>query len=288
MLARHSIVAGHFYPADAEGCRRSILECTRRSAAPALLPGQRLGGVVPHAGWMCSGHVAAGVFQALAEGGAADTVVLFSAVHRWAGAQAAVFSRGAWETPMGSVLVDEALAAAVLAAGAQFVDAPEAHTDEHSLEVQAPFVRHFFPNARILPVMIPPNRDAVPSGDAVGGVLAGRPGRYLVVGTSDLTHYGPGYGFTPQGVGPQGLAWARNVNDRRMIDLILAMSAESVVAEAKTHGNACGAGAIAATIAAVRRIGADRACLVEQTTSREVLKSSSADAVGYAGVVFGK
>lgn len=242
---------------------------------------------MPHAGWICSGHVAAGVFRALAECAAPEVVVLFGAVHRWPGDRAAVDREGAWMTPLGAVPIATELADGLLANDRLFEDAPAAHAGEHSLEVQAPLVRHFFPQAEILPILVPANSLAVEIGRAVGEMLLARSTSAVVVGTSDLTHYGPGYRFTPHGVGEAGLHWAREVNDRRMIDLIASLAEGEIVREAETHLNACGGGAIAATIAATCRLGGSRAVVVEHTTSQLVLRRASADAVGYVGVVFG-
>ena len=115
-------------------------------------------------------------------------------------------------------------------------------------------------------------------------------GDVAFVGSTDLTHYGPGYGFTPSGMGLKGLVWAKDVNDRRMIKLILAMQDDKIVEEAEANQNACGAGAIAAAIAASKAYGATRATLLEHTTSFEVLRElyeePMRDAVGYAAVAF--
>ena len=111
-----------------------------------------------------------------------------------------------------------------------------------------------------------------------------------MVGTTDLTHYGPRYGFTPKGVDAEAMAWAKNDNDRRFIDLVLEMKAGELVPEAATHRNACNSGAAAATISAVKALGATTGVLLEHTTSREVLggemSSGEPDSVGYAGFVF--
>ena len=127
-------------------------------------------------------------------------------------------------------------------------------------------------------------------GQAVGRTCQTYGVKAVFIGSTDLTHYGPSYGFTPEGVGPAGLSWAKQVNDRRMIDLILALGEGDVVKEAAANHSACGAGAIAATMAAVRAFGATRATLIEHTTSYEVLSElynePMRDAVGYAAIVF--
>jgi len=110
-----------------------------------------------------------------------------------------------------------------------------------------------------------------------------------VVGSTDLTHYGPQYGFTPGGVGSTGLEWAKD-NDRRVLKLIESMRADQIVEETASRMNACGGGAIAATIAAASAMGATRGICLEYTTSAEIMAAKqlgrSDDAVGYASVVF--
>ena len=143
------------------------------------------------------------------------------------------------------------------------------------------------PDSKFLPILVPPVETAVEIGDAVAGTVAAYGSNAVFVGSTDLTHYGPGYGMTSHGQGPEGIAWAKEVNDRRMIDLMVNLEADGVVPEASEHGNACGAGAIAATIAAVKHLGATRGVLLAHTSSAEVMRSPGAqDAVGYAGVVF--
>ncbi len=295
MHVRQPVVAGHFYPASPGECRAELDRCLDRARqlaatadAPRLFP---VGGIVPHAGWVCSGAVAAGVIAALADRPGLQTVVIFGAVHRHGTAAACVFGRGVWRTPLGDVPVDEPLAAEALAAGSTLVEDPGAHLAEHSIEVQLPFIQVLAPQARLLPVMVRPTHQACEAGRAVA-VAAARLGRTAVyLGSTDLTHYGPRYAFTPRGTGPEALAWASQVNDRRLIDLVLSLQAERIVEETRTHQNACGGGAVAAAVAASVAAGAVTACLLCHTTSREVLGERygpMSDAVGYAGILLGR
>jgi hypothetical protein len=93
------------------------------------------------------------------------------------------------------------------------------------------------------------------------------------------------------GVGPAALQWVRDENDRGMMDLMVRLDAEAVVPAAQQHMNACGAGAIAATMAAARELGAARGCVIQYTTSYDVMRETMGRtdyqaAVGYGGVVF--
>ena len=284
---RQPVVAGRFYPGDRTSCVRMIEQCL--PAEPISdIPERIVAGLVPHAGWIFSGAVAARVLAAIHAQGAPETFVLLSAMHGWGASRAAVYARGCWATPLGQVEVDEELAAAVLeASDGLLVNSPEGHSSEHSAEVQVPFIQHLFPEAKILPILIPADEDAVRAGEVIGQAVGAAQRPIVVVGTTDLPHYGAAYyGFAPAGTGERALEWAR-ANDERVINLILAMRAEEIVAETTTHHNACGGGAVAGTVAAARTLGAEKGYLLEYTTSYHVMPQGPAtDFVGYAGIVF--
>lgn len=291
MSVRSPAVAGSFYPA-AEGACREQLDRHRRDCVSAPVDGgEVVGGIVPHAGWMCSGTVAASVFAAM-QSAPPETIVLFGAVHRPVRHRACIFGAGEWETPLGPVPIDEAFAAAVVERGNDAVIDDDAHALEHSIEVEVPMIRHFIPNAKLLPIMTPPHVKAYEVGAWAAEAAAALGCRAAFVASTDLTHYGPRYGFTPQGVGRAAIEWARNVNDQRMIERMLALDAESIVPEAAAHMNACGSGAVAATLAACRAAGATRGTLLKHTNSAETLAdlfgADFDDAVGYAGIVFSR
>jgi hypothetical protein len=201
-----------------------------------------------------------------------------------------MFGSGRWETPLGPVEVDARLAERILGHTNLITDDPYAHESEHSIEVQVPFVKHLFPDARILPIMVPASDRAHEVGQAVARTLASYNYNAAVVGTTDLTHYGPSYGLVAHGVGPNGNAWAKVVNDQRFIDLVCRLRVTELVPEAVTHKNACSSGAAAATLGAALDLAAREALLLEHTTSGEILTRSTGqtphDSVGYAGVIF--
>jgi AmmeMemoRadiSam system protein B len=284
---RQTAVAGGFYPDDRTSCVRQIEQCLPAEPSPDV-PDTIVAGLVPHAGWVYSGAVAAKVFAAINAQEAPETFVLLSAVHRWGTSRPAVYASGSWDTPLGEVEVDEELATAMLEAGdGLLVNSPEAHSDEHSVEVQVPFIRYLFPEAKILPILLSPDANAVRAGEVIGQVVSAAQKPAVVVGTTDLTHYGRTYyGFAPVGTGEPALEWAR-ANDERVINLILDMRAEEIVAETDAHRNACGGGAIAGTVAAARALGAEKGHLLEYTTSYHAIpRGPATDFVGYAAIVF--
>ena len=296
MMIREPVVAGRFYPSDPDRCRVELLSLLNAADADNVaevsspLGERRFGGLVPHAGWAYSGAVAAKVFRSLAAQSAPSVVILFGGVHRYRGREAALFGQGRWQTPLGPIQIESRLAERILGHTNLIVEDPYAHEDEHSIEVQLPFIKHLFPDANILPIMAPCVKSAPEIGEAVARTLQAYDYDALVVGTTDLTHYGPHYGFIPVGVGAEANAWAKNVNDRRFIDLACRLRSEELVAEASSNKNACSSGAAAATIAAVTALGATDGVLLAHTSSSEVVAGRTMedvnDSVGYAGIVF--
>jgi len=290
MRIRPAVHAGSFYDASPAACRRHVEQLLASVELPGDLPARRFGGLVPHAGWVYSGRLAAMTFKALLAGGDVETVVLFGADHTGAVRMGEVWADGAWQTPLGQAAVDEGLAAALLA-GCELLRAnPAAHAHEHSLEVQAPILQTLAPAAKIVPIAVPPTEQAVAIGQAVGRTLASQAaGRACVVGSTDLTHHGGHFGHSG-GHGEKSESFAR-ANDRRMLDLIEAMNAAAVVPEAMRRHNACGAGAIAAAIAATHEMGASAGRVLAYTNSYEIVHEQAPHdlddtTVGYASVIF--
>lgn len=291
MIVREPAVAGAFYAASPQSCREHLGQLIPRELDTSVLPEKILGGIAPHAGWLFSGRVCGTVFAAIAARAQPATFVLFGATHRRIRKSAVLFAEGAWETPLGLAHIDARLAERVLGSTSLIEDDAYPHEDEHSIEVQVPFVQYLFPQARILPILVDPSSRAVEVGQAVARTVQISGADVAYVGSTDLTHYGPNYGFLPEGEGEPGLHWAKDVNDRRLIELMRLLKAEDVVREVAEHRNACGAGAIAATLAACRLAGAQKGVLLSHVSSHEVALSlqqnASQDAVGYAGLVFG-
>jgi hypothetical protein len=289
MNIRHPVVAGAFYEAAASSCEHHAQRLLGAVKLPSTLPQPLYGGLVPHAGWAYSGLLAATTFQALAAQGPLETVVLLGADHTGSARQGEVFDSGVWRTPAGEVQVDGELARALIAADPLLRSNPQAHSQEHSLEVQVPILQAINPNVKIVPIGVPPAQIATAIGRAIGRVLAQKFPKAVVVGSTDLTHHGGHFG-SPGGRGRAGAAWTA-ANDRRMLDLIEAMNADEVIREADEHFNACGAGAIAATIAATRELGAAKGITLEYTNSYQIVHARYPDdpddtTVGYASVVF--
>ena len=291
MQTRKPIVAGQFYPGQHGSCVAEIDECLAARTLSELLPETIVAGIVPHAGWAFSGSLAALVFSAIKQQHEkVHTFVIFGATHGYFGQSLAVYGAGSWITPLGEVAIDEELADAVLDSAVAVSDSM-AHRSEHSIEVQVPFIQYLFTGAQILPILVPPTEQAVAFGTSVGDVISRDERKKVVcIGSTDLTHYGPRYGFTPMGTGAKALQWADSVNDQKFIDLALKLEPQSLLTSAAENCNACGAGAAAAAVAVAKKLGRTEGLLLGHTNSNEVMLrkmgTTSADSVGYAAIVF--
>ena len=285
---RRPVAAGKFYPADPARCR-AVAEALVAFPGKAPEAGQRLGGIIPHAGWICSGAIAGQVLGALGSGAAPEVVVVFGAVHTPIEIHvAALDSHEAWASPAGQSEVAGDLVEALRHSSDLFAVDDRLHDREHAVEVELPLIRAVWPHVRLLPVEVQVNDDAPAVGLRVAREVLQKGLRPVFLASSDLTHYGPGYGFAPAGVGIAGLEWAKE-NDRRLLRLVGSFDIDQIVPEVRGHHNACGAGAIAAMLAACREAGARSARVLRHASSYETLSGvvpqSAVDAVGYAGVI---
>lgn len=281
-----------FYPHEAEACRAEAASYLRAATSA----GERswLGALVPHAGWICSGAIAGEAIATLAKrsaGEAVDVVVVFGAVHTALPARyAALDSHPRWWMPFGEARQATEVGRRLGERRESFVVDDRFHVREHAVEVELPLVQLAFPDAAVLPIEVPLIEPAARIGRETAQTISAAGLKAVFLASSDLTHYGPGYGFAPAGVGLAGLEWAKD-NDRRVLDLILAVKAEAVVPEVMQRMNACGGGAIAAMVAACGELGATESRLLRHANSYEtlmgVVEQRPEDAVGYAGMVIG-
>jgi AmmeMemoRadiSam system protein B len=218
------------------------------------------------------------------------TFVIFGAAHGYLGQPPAIYDKGSWSTPLGDIAIDEGLAGAILESKTAISDR-DAHDSEHSMEVQVPFIQYLFPDAQIVPILTPPSEQAIRLGEIVASLISSDDERKIIcLGSTDLTHYGPRYGFVPMGAGKEGLKWATEVNDKQFIDFALSLQPEKMLESAAENYNACGGGAAAAAVAAAKALGKTKGILLAHTNSNEIMLrkmgATSRESVGYAAIVF--
>ncbi len=290
METRKAAVAGQFYPDDSAQCLVEIEQLLIDSSLPDNLPTVIDSGIVPHAGWSFSGALAASVFRAIKQQNkTVDTFILFAAGHYYSGTHPVITSSDIWSTPLGDMQVDVALRDIVAKETSAFCDIA-AHKYEHSIEVQLPFIQHLFGDVLILPVVVGPHSSALAFGEQVAEIGSSLDKKIVCIGSTDLTHYGEQYDFTPAGAEASGRDWAEQVNDKLFIDDALKMDPSALLGDSLEKSNSCGPGAAAAALSYAIARGKTSGCLIGYTNSYRVMMQNmmtqSESSVGYAGLVF--
>ena len=273
-VLRRAAVAGSWYPGTAAAIAEEV-DAYLAAAGPVSVVGRLVAILSPHAGLRYSGPVAArgyALLRAPAAGpgrGAGElTVVLVGPSHRAAFDGVALHARGAWETPLGRAPIDEELSQALLDADPVVFDDPDVHRDEHSLEMQMPFLQRLVPGLRIVPMLMgTQSRDEVLSlAAALTTALGGRGA--LLVASSDLSHYQP--------------ASVANRADAEVVAQVGRFDEAALMARLETHHNvACGGGPLVAVMKAARALGADRATVLKYGDSGDVGERDKSHVVGY-------
>jgi AmmeMemoRadiSam system protein B len=266
-----------WYPGDERSCREEIENFV---AGVSLLPERTkvFGGIVPHAGWYFSGKLTARVFYLASKLAQPQVVAVFGG-HLGGTSPPLLVMDDAWETPLGDI----PLAQEFYEPLKQRLTLKEEYPGDNTIEVQLPMVKYFFPKARVLALRGPHSAKAVELGEAVAAVAQELKVSLLAFGSTDLTHYGPNYGWAPKGFGPGAVKWVKEVNDRRFIDETLKLDAAGMLRAAAEDQSACSAGGAVAAVAAARKLGAAKAQLVNYYTSYDIMPGDSF--VGYMGVV---
>ena len=286
---RNAVVAGQFYSAGEQHLRQQLEDCFLEKRGYGKLPviqktiGTLRGLVVPHAGFIYSGAIASHAYGRLAEQGFADTFIILGPNHTGMGSGVSVMTQGAWKTPLGIVPIDESLAES-LVTGIIDQDA-SAHTYEHSIEVQLPFLQ-FLAQSRsfsFVPLcLMMQDEDTVQDiGEILTKAIQRSKKRVILIASSDFSHAGFNYRSTP----PPGMRvdeYAKQ-QDTIAIKEILALNPPGLIKTVEQHDiTMCGSGPVAAMLLAAKNLGASRAELLKYGTSYEVHPGSSC--VGYGAV----
>ena len=256
-------VAGQFYPGNAAELKHQLEDMLPQAEEMAVL-----GGIVPHAGYIYSGRVAGEVYSRLPK---RETYVILGPNHHGLGSPVAL-SRDSWRTPLGVVQPDLELAEAL---AGTIIDQDEvAHLQEHSIEVQIPFLQSRFQDFKILPISMgmQDEETAVEVGKELARAIRKLKRNCTVIASSDFTHYEP-----------QEIA---RKTDAQLIEAILNMDVPELYARVyRYNATACGYGPIAATITAAAALGATSGKLLRYATSGDV-SGDYGQVVGYGAIVF--
>lgn len=183
---RKSLLAGSWYPKEADVLSRQI-DGFLQMASPPASSQKILALIVPHAGYVYSGQVAAHAFK-LVQGQNYDSVVILSPSHRFGFEGCSIYPKGGYQTPLGIAQIDESLAAEISKA-TNFSYIAQAHQDEHAVEIQVPFVQKVLPEAKIVPIVMGyPRKNTIERLSAgLKKALYGK--KVLLIASTDLSHF---------------------------------------------------------------------------------------------------
>ncbi|MBS7288647.1 MAG: AmmeMemoRadiSam system protein B [Candidatus Freyarchaeota archaeon] len=286
-----------FYPGNPEELRRTIESCFKDKHGPGRIPkvndeGARLitGCIAPHAGYYYSGPVAAHLYSALAEDGRPECFVMMGPSHMgYPGAS--IVRRGVWALSFGKAVVDSELADAMMKHASILLDEPRAHAREHSLEVQLPFLQYLYSEVRFVPIAFGPTdyETCMEIGEGVAEAVEELGRDVVVLGSTDLTHYGPMYGYAPAGTSPMEkvLKWIYDT-DGKILEKVREMDPGGLYILVHEEGlTMCGVNAIASMMVAAKKLGAKRAEILKYATSYDIRGGQDA-IVGYLSATLTK
>ena len=274
MKVRRRCLPPGWYPGAEEQTRQAIEELSGgfpRDGATGVA------GVAPHAGWEFSGSIELEVLSRIARG--MDTVVIIGG-HLGADDGILCAFEDAYETPLGLLPADLELLRALTAG----ITIREDRHQDNTVEIQLPFVRYLAPDIRVLGMRAPPTRSAEALGKAIAEAADTLGRRVGVLGSTDLTHYGPNYGFAPAGSGEAARRWVKEVNDKRLVDCLLALDGEGALDRGMRERSACSLGGALAAMGFAKARGVREGALLRYATSYDIHPAESF--VGYAGVLY--
>jgi MEMO1 family protein len=265
-MIRPPAVAGSFYPSSPRELVHQIEEFAPRGGEKI----RARGCVVPHAGYMYSGHVAGAVYAAVE---IPSQCILLGPRHFPRGESMAILTEGSFATPFGEAQIDAALAAELKRECPSLREDAVAHEREHSLEVQLPFLQRLAGDFRFVPVVLGTDRYPVLAdlGRAVARVVAAQSEPVLVIASSDMNHYESDK--------------VTRAKDQRAIARILELDPRGLYDTVRHEEiSMCGYAATVAMLVAVKELGATQARVVRYATSGDI-NGDRERVVGYAGVI---
>jgi AmmeMemoRadiSam system protein B len=277
---RAPAVAGLFYPSGADELNQLIeLSFKERRFGPGDLPPskelrrRRIYGIVsPHAGYIYSGAVAANGYYETSSMNF-DRVVMIGPNHYGIGTGLATVRDGIWETPLGQVEIDTELASRI-SENSGILDFDDlAHSRDHCLEVQLPFLQYIKKNQfKVVPIImiIQDKGTASEIGESIADST--RTLNALLIASSDFTHYEPNS--------------EAHRKDRELIEAILSLDISIFYSTLeRLNVSACGYGAIASIMTAAKALGATKGELLRYATSGDIIGDTN-NVVGYASIIF--
>lgn len=265
-MERKPAVAGQFYPGTSESLQFELDKLIDKN-----IPKEEIIGLVsPHAGYMFSGGVAGATFSRIS---LKDTFVILGPNHTGRGAPFSIMPEGTWKTPLDDTQIDSQLGRQILRNSSYLEQDSAAHSLEHSIEVQLPFLQYLKRDIKIVPIVLSPVGGNVYKeiGKSIARAAKELQKEIVIVASSDMTH------FEPQD--------SADRKDHQAMDSILRLDEDELLQRVdQLHITMCGYGPTASMLSAAKELEAKEAELVQYRTSGDVTGDYSS-VVGYSGIV---
>ena len=206
MDRRKRVLPRGWYPVDKKECQREIESYLEGWSSSQPPPSKGLGGIVPHAGWYFSGKLAASVFYALKLKSKAEVVVLYGG-HLSTEDVPRLVTEEVCETPFGDIEIHEGFVKHLMKKTDVKKESPT--SGDNTIEIQLAMVKYFFPGAKLVAIRAPLSPKAETLGKEIAEIAKKEGIAILAIGSTDLTHYGPNYGFLAKGIGPTSVKWVK-------------------------------------------------------------------------------
>ena len=269
-MIRKAAVADMFYTSNP-----TILRAEIKTYVTEAEPRPAVAVVSPHAGYPFSGKTAGAAYSEVV---IPDRVVILGPNHWGTGEPFAIMTKGVWQMPFGDVPIDVDLAQSIQEECDLLKEDPQAHEREHSLEVQVPFLQHFNPQVKIVPIVLGSQdlKKLRRLGRAIAKSIKDSDSNVLIVASTDMSHTRNSNSKMQQ---------LKKKNDMAALEAVTALDEENFLDVVDQLGvTMCGHAAVAAAIAAAKKLGASKGTLVRYSTSYDISGDYSY-VVGYAGVL---
>jgi MEMO1 family protein len=278
-MIREPSVAGQFYAATKHQLELELQKAFRHQEGAGANVAHGI--IAPHAGYMFSGACAAQGYRALKNSEPFDAFLILGFSHAGLGAGDVMMSGLDWKTPLGIAVIDSELASQLLSTGVIVDERP--HREEHSIEVQLPFLQYLFKDVSFIPLAVAHEIDHVGFGMRIAEVIKASKRRIAVIASSDFTHYGFGYSYVPF---QQNIPENLKKLDMGAVSFITKLDGKGFLEYvAKTGATICGARPIALQMEIMRNLGTTAGELLSYTTSGEVTGDFN-HSVSYVSICF--
>jgi AmmeMemoRadiSam system protein B/AmmeMemoRadiSam system protein A len=265
-MIRPPVVAGQFYPASPRQLKAMIKGMIDEKAEKEEV----IGLVSPHAGYEYSGPVVGALVSRIKF---KNTFIIMGPNHTGRGKAFSIMTEGVWQTPLGDIEIDSELAKRILGFSRYLKEDQVAHLDEHSIEVQLPFLQYFKPDVKFVPIVFSFGTGDIYQeiGREIARATKELKREVVIMASSDMTHY----------ESQESAQW----KDAQAIEAIVELNEEKLLQRVQTLNiTMCGYAPAVSLISAARELGATRAELVKYQTSGDTTGDYSS-VVGYAGIV---